>query len=121
MYTINGLLFLFHQKCKPNNVTFLHTVAVAAVVSGVLSAVGTAVVTSIIITWCVVVRCRQQAKPTATFSPDGEKASTAELTPVEYEVSVLKDQSIIVGDNVACGSRITLQQNVAYEQVVHTH
>ena len=97
----------------------LHTVAVAAVVSGVLSAVGTAVVTSII-TWCVVVRCRQQAKPTATSSPDEQKAfSSTELTPVEYEVPVLKDQSITVGDNVAYGNKITLQQNVAYEQV-HT-
>ena len=97
--------------------TCIHAVAVAAVVSGVLSAVGTAVVTSII-TWCVVVRCRQQAKPTATSSPDGEKAfSSTELTPVEYEVPVLKDQSITVGDNVAYGNKITLQQNVAYEQV----
>ena len=75
--------------------------AVAAVVSGVLSAVGTAVVTSII-TWCVVVRCRQQAKPTATSSHDGEKASSStELIPVEYEVPVLKDQSITVGDTSA--------------------
>ena len=96
-------------------ISSLHTVAVAAAISGVLSAVVTS-----IITWCAVVKCRQQAKPAATSSPGGEKAfSSSELTPVEYEVPVLKDQSIIVGDNVAYGSNIKLQQNVAYEQV-HT-
>ena len=107
-----------------SGISSLHTVAVAAAVSGVLSAVGTAVGTAVvtcIITWCAVVKCRQQAKPAVTSSPDGEKAfSSSELTPVEYEVpDVLKDQSIIVGDNVAYGSNIKLQQNVAYEQV-HT-
>ena len=103
-----------------SGISSLHTVAIAAVVSGVLSAVGTAVVTCII-TWCAVVKCRQQAKPTATSFPGGEKAfSSSELTPMEYEVPVLKDQSIIlVGDNVAYGSKIKLQQNVANEQV-HT-
>ena len=109
-----------HLHCgNYSGIPSLHTVAIAAAVSGILSAVGTAVVTSII-TWCVVVRCRQQAKPTATSSPGGEKAfSSSELTPVEYEVPVLKDQSIIVGDNVAYGSKMKLQQNVANEQV-HT-
>ena len=83
--------------------------AVAAVVSGVLSAVGAAVVTSII-TWCVVVRCRQQTKPTATSSPDGEKPySSIELTPVDpnYDVPVFKDLNIIVEENVAYETKAT--------------
>ena len=83
--------------------------AVAAVVSGVLSAVGAAVVTSII-TWCAVVRCRQQAKPTATTSPDGEKPySSIELIPVDqhYDVPVFKDQNIIVEENVAYETKAT--------------
>ena len=84
-----------------SGISSLHTVTIAAVASGVLSAIGTTVVTCII-TWCMVVRCRQQAKRTATSFPGREKAfSSSELTPVEYEVPVLKDQSIIVGDNVA--------------------
>ena len=91
--------------------------AVVAVVSGVLSAVGTctAVITSII-TWCVVVRCRQQAKPTATSSPDGKKPySSIELTPVnpDYDIPVFKDRNMIVEYNVAHDKQSTcaLEQN----------
>ena len=101
------VMVYIHEVCKPTMLFFTHSGSMHAAVSGVLSAVGTAVVANII-TWCV--GCRQQAKPTATSSPDGEKAfSSTELTPVEYEVPVLKDQSITVGDNVAYGNKITLQ------------
>ena len=90
--------------------------AVAAIVSGVLSAVGTAVVTSII-TWCVVKRCRhhpKSTKPTAIPPPDEEKPySSIELTPVDpdYDVPVFKDQNMVVEDNVAYDKQTTLQQN----------
>ena len=64
----------------------------------------------------MVVRCRQQAKPTATSSSDEEKPySSIELTPVDpdYDVPVFKDQNVIFEDKVALDKQTThaLQQN----------
>ena len=98
----------------------LHTATVSALVSGILSVIVTFLITSGI-TWCVVMRGRQKRRDT---SPDVQQGVHQQETPsnefVEYEVPVLNQQRedvITTQDNVAYGGKISLQQNVAYEQV----
>ena len=103
--------------------------AVAALVSGVLSAVGAVTVTSVIVC-CVITR---RGKRIQNSSKRDENLSsgvptddgTHELTAVEYEVPVVKghkDQNISTQDNIAYGDNILVQQNAAYKQVhLHSH
>ena len=102
-------------------ISFRHTASVAALVSGVLSFIATSLIASCIM-WCVVLRRRQKRKDTSSFVQQEKKqpmgTPSAEL--VEYEVPVFNKQdiqSITTQDNVAYAGNISLQQNVAYEQV----
>ena len=105
--------------------------AIAALVSGVLSAVGTVIVTSVIVC-CVILRggkrirnSSKRDKSLSTGVPTDDKCGAHELTPVEYEVPVLKrhkNQNISTQDNIAYGDNILVQQNAAYKQVhIHSH
>ena len=106
-------------------------VAVAALVSGVLSAVGAVTVTSVIMC-CVIMRggkriqnSSKRDKNLSSGVPTDDKCGTHELTPVEYEVPVVKghmDQNISTQDNIAYGDNILVQQNAAYKQAhLHSH
>ena len=102
----------------------MYTVAVtvAALVSGVLSAIATSLIASCIM-WCVVLRGRQKRKsnsPCVQQGAQSKETSSTEL--VEYAVPCLtqRDKSFSAQDNVAYKGNISLQQNVAYEQV-HLH
>ena len=90
---------------------------VSILVSGVLSAIATAVVASIIM-WCVMKKRYKHPQSTSGRGMQDDKSGTHELTSVVYDVPVLKDQNqtISIQDNVAYGGNIPLRQNVAYEQ-----
>ena len=82
-----------------------------------MSAISTAIVTSIIV-WCVM---RRPPSPAGTGTDDDDKGVT-ELATVIYDTPhIIKehnDQSAIsTQDNVAYGGTIPLKQNEAYEQV----
>ena len=96
---------------------------VAALVSGVLSVIATSLITSCIM-WWVVLKGRQKCRHTCPGVQQGvHQQETPSTELVEYEVPVLNQQRkdvITTQDNVAYGGIISLQQNVAYEQV-HVH
>ena len=99
------------------------SVLVASIlVSGVLSAIATAVVTSITM-WYLMKKRYKHPRSTPDCGMQDDKSGAHELTSVVYDVPVLKDrqnQTISTQDNVAYGGTIPLQQNVVYEQV-HVH
>ena len=74
--------------------------------------------------WYVFLRGRQKRRNTSLGVQQGvHKQETPSAELVEYEVPVLNQQRknvITTQDNVAYGGIISLQQNVAYEQV-HVH
>ena len=75
----------------------IHIVTVPTLVSGILSAVGAAIVTTII-AWCV----------------DRDKEVSHELDPVIYDIPDIKqhnNQCLSTQDNVAYGGKIPLKQN----------
>ena len=95
----------------------LSTETVSVLVSGVVLAISTAIVTSIIV-WCVMRRAAQRPSSPA----DDEGVTTHELAPVIYDTPVINehnDQSISTQDNVAYGGTIPLKQNEAYERQIH--
>ena len=85
-----------------------------------MSAISTAIVTSIIV-WCVM---RRPPSPAGTGTADDDRGVT-ELATVIYDTPhVIKehnDQSATIStqDNVAYGGTIPLNKNEAYEQVQH--
>ena len=85
---------------------FFPTVSVlvtSILVSGVLSAIATAVVASIIM-WCVMKKRYKHPQSTSGRGMQDDKSGTHELTSVVYDVPVLKDhqnQTISTQDNVA--------------------
>ena len=94
----------------------------STLVSGVLSAIAAAIVTSIIM-WYLMKKRNKHPQSTSGCGMQDDKSGTHELTSVVYDAPVLKDhqnQTISTQDNVAYGGTIPLQQNVAYEQV-HVH
>ena len=96
---------------------FFTAVTVSVLVSGVVLAISTAIVTSIIV-WCVM---RRASSPATSYSAVDK--GVTELTTVIYDTPVIKehkDQSISTQDNVAYGGTILFKQNEAYEQV-HIH
>ena len=106
-------LFVNRNLC----VLMLPTAAtISVLVSGAVSAISTAIVTSIIV-WCVMRRAAQRPSSPA----DDKGVTTHELASVViYDTPVIKehnDQSISTQDNVAYGGTIPLKQNEAYEQV----
>ena len=117
------LVSAWHNLCCNNWSSYLHPVTIASVVSGMLSVIATSLIASCIM-WCVVLRRRQKRKDTP---PGVQQREQQPMTPstefVEYEVPVFNKQeiqSITTQDNVAYTGNISLEQNVAYEQV-HRH
>ena len=114
-YSRSSVILQFKLYSSP-----LHAATVAALVSGILSVIATSLIASCIM-WCVVLRGRQNRRDTSSGVQQGvhqQESPSTEL--VEYEVPVLHQQRkdvIITQDNVAYGEKISLQQNVAYEQV----
>ena len=93
-----------------------------ALVGGVLSAITTAIVTSIIM-WCVMKKRYKHPQSTSGCGMQDDKSGTHELTSVVYDVPVLclersTEPYYSTQDNVACSGTIPLQQ---YEQVHITH
>ena len=66
-------------------------VASLALVSGVLSAITTAIVTSIIM-WCVMKKRYKHPQSTSGCGKQYDKSGTHELTSVVYNVPALKEQ-----------------------------
>ena len=103
-----------HQLCV------LPTAAITVSSGVVVSAISTAIVTSIIV-WCVM---RRPPSPAGTGTADDDRGVT-ELATVIYDTPhVIKehnDQSATIStqDNVAYGGTIPLNKNEAYEQVQH--
>ena len=97
----------------------------STLVSGVLSAIAAAIVTSIIM-WYLMKKRNKHPQSTSGCGMQDDKSGTHELTSVVYDVPVLKEQqnlqTISTQDNVAYSGTIPLQQNVAYEHMqVHIH
>ena len=103
----------------------LTTTAVTFVSGVVVSAISTAIVTSIIV-WCVMRRPARDHRRAAQRlpSPAGAGVTTHELATVIYDTPVFQehdDQSAIsTQDNVAYGGTIPLKQNEDYEQIHNT-
>ena len=96
----------------------------AALVGGVLSAIATSLIASCIM-WCMLLRRKGKRKDTSSGVQQGKQKPMGALSHelVEYEDPVFNKQEIqsnIAQDNVTYAGNISLQQNVAYEQV-HTH
>ena len=86
--------------------------AIAAVVSGVLSAIATAIITSICV-WCAMKRGQKHFR--------SKTSNKHELVPVKIDAVPVceghKSQTVSLQDNVAYERVLPRQQNVAYEQV----
>ena len=93
----------------------IHFVTVPTLVSGILSAVGAAIITSII-AWCVMKRAQRK-----TVQDDRDKEVSHELDPVIYDIPDIKqhnNQCLSTQGNVAYGGKVPLKQNNnTYEEI----